>query len=705
MKDESIRKSLETTAQRNIPENTNLWPRLAARLERKDTVSMNLKWRLIWTILLVLLGLFALTGVAYAFYRYFNNDAGMQSVSNAGLLATVNATAQPTPNPTATPPEPVTVIGDSQTLEGTGLTLEWVYLMDGQQAFGFSADGLAGGKMLGMPEMGFGRLTPEQYRGAGMAMKDAAQPVTGTYVVNQIVRDDATFGKTDTRTDVSITIPLLDGKGQVLNTFRFAVKDELVHAGPFTGGNAYSTRANGQEMDLDWVLLGSKTVQARLCFPPPDGKDWRLVSPTIQLGADPNQLASATPVTASPAMPITDENGIRCQVVTFPVSTQGAQAFLLTAGELATSAGETLRGDWTFDWNQLPGQMQFPGISPLAASLGSNEIDSNTTVTLEKAYADVDRMVFIVFIKSSQESLLAASAMLKDANGVDLNTGLSITSPPDDPTRFIIEFDPSDAFAPGRFQGQLVVEIGTHFGLGSGLPGAPFASGGGGGGGGGGAGGSGSAGATAPTGQAEVHFPVDLTVYPAVTVNLMQTDMANGVTMLLQKVEVTPSYSQIYLCYQKPSSADWNLGQATSVQIGSDSSMQGTSTLLFDPDFNPPAPEGWSSPITTGRCEKVGFQVGHHNQPETLTLTIPQLEESVPDVIPNDQLQAARKKLLAQGIEIDWVTSTGNGGGGAGLEINQKPAGMTDDEAARLFWEALGYYHPGPWTFTVTINP
>jgi len=300
MKDESIRKSLEAITQRAIPDNTNLWPRLAVRLERKDIVSMKLKWRLVWTILLVLLGLFALTGVAYAFYRYFNYDAGLQSVSNAGLLATVNATAQPTPNPTATPPEPVTVIGDSQTLEGVSLTLDWVYLMDGQQAFGFSANGLADGKTLGMPEMGFGRLVPQQYLGAGLALKDDAQPVTGTYVVDQIVRDYATFGKTDTRTDVSIDIPLLDGNGQILNTFRFAVKDELIQAGPFAGGNIYSTRANGLDISLDWVRLNSHSVQARLCFIPPDGKDWHLVSPTLQLGADPNQLASMTSGTGLP---------------------------------------------------------------------------------------------------------------------------------------------------------------------------------------------------------------------------------------------------------------------------------------------------------------------------------------------------------------------------------------------------------------------
>jgi hypothetical protein len=67
--------------------------------------------------------------------------------------------------------------------------------MDGQQVFGFSADGLEGGKTLGMPVMGFGRLVPEQYRGAGLAVKDDTQPVAGTYVVNQIVRDEATFGK------------------------------------------------------------------------------------------------------------------------------------------------------------------------------------------------------------------------------------------------------------------------------------------------------------------------------------------------------------------------------------------------------------------------------------------------------------------------------------------------------------------------------
>ena len=219
MKDESIHKSLTAIARKSIPEDTNLWPRFLARLENKELSAMQLKWKVVWIILLVLLGVFVMTSVAYALYRYFN-DAGMQSVNNAGLVSTVKATAQPTQTDCHTPRG-----GHHhrrlQTLEGVSLTINWVYLMDGQEAFGFSADGLSAGKTLGMPEMGFYKLVPEQYHGASMALKDETNPVVGTYVVNQIVRDESTFGKAETRTGVSIDIPLLGGNGQVLNTFHF----------------------------------------------------------------------------------------------------------------------------------------------------------------------------------------------------------------------------------------------------------------------------------------------------------------------------------------------------------------------------------------------------------------------------------------------------------------------------------------------------
>lgn len=85
MKDESIRKALEMIAQSNIPENTNLWPRLAARMDRKEITPVHLKWKLVWTILLVLLGLSALTGVVYALGRVTGYIPGIGYVRTSSL--------------------------------------------------------------------------------------------------------------------------------------------------------------------------------------------------------------------------------------------------------------------------------------------------------------------------------------------------------------------------------------------------------------------------------------------------------------------------------------------------------------------------------------------------------------------------------------------------------------------------------------------
>ena len=52
---------------------------------------------------------------------------------------------------------------------------------------------------------------------------------------------------------------------------------------------------------------------------------------------------------------------------------------------------------------------------------------------------------------------------------------------------------------------------------------------------------------------------------------------------------------------------------------------------------------------------------------------------------------------------MDWVISSGYGGGGAGPVITEKPDGMTDEEVIRRFYQLLGYYYPGPWSFVVSI--
>lgn len=63
---ERLKIAFESIAHREVPETANLWPRIAAKLERKDTVNMNPKLKLSWTVVLVILILLLLTGVAYA---------------------------------------------------------------------------------------------------------------------------------------------------------------------------------------------------------------------------------------------------------------------------------------------------------------------------------------------------------------------------------------------------------------------------------------------------------------------------------------------------------------------------------------------------------------------------------------------------------------------------------------------------------------
>ncbi len=94
MNDESIRKSLETIARETIPENTDLWPRLAARLARKDTGAMSLKWKLVWTIVLVLLGLSVVTGVVYAIGRITGYIPGIGFVQDNSLRVLAEPVSQ-----------------------------------------------------------------------------------------------------------------------------------------------------------------------------------------------------------------------------------------------------------------------------------------------------------------------------------------------------------------------------------------------------------------------------------------------------------------------------------------------------------------------------------------------------------------------------------------------------------------------------------
>jgi phosphatidylserine/phosphatidylglycerophosphate/cardiolipin synthase-like enzyme len=101
----------------------------------------------------------------------------------------------------------------------------------------------------------------------------------------------------------------------------------------------------------------------------------------------------------------------------------------------------------------------------------------------------------------------------------------------------------------------------------------------------------------------------------------------------------------------------------------------------------------------------VGYPLGDLAQdtPLTMTLTIPELEQSLPEVIPDTELQAALAALRTQGIDLSIWTVSGSGGGGGGYTINSKPDGMSDEEVMRIYYQTLGYYYAGPWVFTFDV--
>jgi hypothetical protein len=651
--------ALDSIARRDIPENTDLWPRIAARIERKDAVNMSSRLKLGWTIILVLLGLALATTAAYALYHYFM-DPGMQSVSDTGLITNLNMTSAPATLPTATPLAPASVIGTSQTLHGVTLTLDWVYLDDMWQSMGFSATGLEDDQTLGQPLMRFGKITLGQYSGAAMSLTKTETGLAGKYVVYQSIHDD-TDTASDTFADVSIEIPLLDAEGRLLETFHFSGSQVQVHRESYYGGNTYATRVNGLEMRLEWITFSPKYTRARLCY---DRPNLKLESATLQWG----QAVNA-PALPSQQIVKTDAG---CVEAVFPADTQDSKAFTLVVDTLKDENNIDYPGPWVFTWLVLPQHTQIPGITPL-----ESQTAGSYKVTLVQAYADAARMAVVLRIEGITPDWMSTDVML---NGEGFNAGYDAGGNPDDPALYILTFYPTDlSHTPQRFQGQLVITFNAR-------------------------------GQQSDQAPQAVTFNLDLPVYPAKEIKAGQVPSSNGLEMRLETLKVTPSYTFAYLCFQKPDARDWYFSQSgISLQIGEAQSNQGTTSLLFDSDpgswmINTPDP-AWVPPISSGRCILIGFPLGYHQKTETLTLSIDGLELSMPGPISNEQVQIARQKLRKQGIEMDWITQSGNSGGGSSPQITKKPVGMTDDEVIRRFYEALGYFYKGKWVFSAEIQP
>jgi hypothetical protein len=198
------------------------------------------------------------------------------------------------------------------------------------------------------------------------------------------------------------------------------------------------------------------------------------------------------------------------------------------------------------------------------------------------------------------------------------------------------------------------------------------------------------------------HFEFETEISPMTVLTPHETVTVNGISMTLEKLEITTSFTTATLCYTKPSNADWMLARSSLVNPEQEA-LNNTYMLIFDTEYGVYQGDD-ALKIEDGRCVQLEFLLGHANQSAPIQLTIPSLEQSIPEAIPEDQIAIAREKLLPQGIDIGWqVTAFADGGGMSGPVYNQLPEGMSEEEAYQKFIEALGYVHQGPWEFT--INP
>jgi hypothetical protein len=314
----------------------------------------------------------------------------------------------------------------------------------------------------------------------------------------------------------------------------------------------------------------------------------------------------------------------------------------------------------------------FPTLPPFTKLDVPPETVNGITATMEGAYADPSRVVFVIRLSSELGTFPSAETFLAYANGEQIGMSSYMLSPlPEETSAYLIIFHPVDWLDIPRLDGQLSVVF------------------------------------TSPTDAAQTIrflFDFELPIHPFLTFHPQKTVSVNGVDIFLDRVLVAPADTYVYLCYPNRSDENWILtGENITLNINRQvSNPNMPSPWLFDStitegeQFGEP---GWSPPNEESRCLKLGFPIGDAH-PTFLTLTLPGLENAMTTIVPDDELSAAHKKLLAQGIEMKWSAVPERG---IVVEYKKLPESMTEKEAYHRFLEALGYLREGPWVFRIFL--
>lgn len=694
---------LDSTAADRVPDSLDLTTKILSQIRSEKRTMMQPRMKLASTLLIVLLAVLAVTTIVYAVYRIAGGDPGLQAVQDAGLETNLNVTAQATVLPTATPaaelPLPVNLTL-SQTRAGVTLTLDWIYLDESRLGLGMNSSDLPQGLELGAPVVTFAGVTPMQVRGWTQRINN--QTGQSEYASYQVIHASDVNG----RLNLSVDVALLQVGGVALDTFHFELSDIPVYQPQNIAlQQTYSVRLNSVEVRLEGVRVSETTTQAVLCY---DTAVTGVRAASVSFGGGPE--------VALGSMQLLQVNGNPCSELTFPAgSAREEKQLLLTVIELAAVDGTALAGPWEL-YASLPERSAYDQAAlpqPTAQAFGEQTME-NVTVSLDWFFVDAKRAAVGYTIRGLPDvpdaTSLQGTITLSDASGQPLSNGWESSS---------VE---RVAGEPGVIRGtystnfrQPLTEPEAAFRLDITLdgsrtdnaigyfPAAPEAT-------------PWPAGVIPPALPDRLvgtfHFEFSAPVHPMTTVEGLSPVTAGDIEVSIPYAEVTASTTEVMVCYDKPTAADWWVMKAElSDAYGGVSPLNG-GVQLYDADFQlPPRDRGnWSVPeaIQTaehGRCLQLQFSIGHGGHSGPLTLTIDSLEISQPEVIPDDQIRAAQEVLRAQGIEMDYYSMSSGGGGGGGPRFTTLPEGMSFEEAFQRFMDVLGYIQPGPWEFTLEITP
>jgi hypothetical protein len=187
------------------------------------------------------------------------------------------------------------------------------------------------------------------------------------------------------------------------------------------------------------------------------------------------------------------------------------------------------------------------------------------------------------------------------------------------------------------------------------------------------------------------HFAFSVPVLDGIKLeSLDQTVVANNVSVTLKTLVLNPSRAEAFICFQMPSAVDWQLTASTFSVGGREYPFSGGGDIRGPggKDFLLTDPE---------RCTSIGFEIPFDTSSSSVTLTVPKLLGSIPEVITAENVEIANQRLAERGIQFDYV----NIDHGGNIELLQRPEGATDMEIYPLIWDALAEQYEGPWVFTV----